>query len=314
MERGPENAEAIRSWRGEQGQAIVLSVVWLVVMLGTAGFVIDVGSWYQTQRHMQAAADAAVLAGAASLPRDTQAAAAGAEQYAEKNGTSIPTGGTTISSAVAPNDTISVKLGRRAPTFFTQIFGISSVQVDAHATAVSELMGSARYVAPIVVSKFHPMLSGNNCPCFDEKTSIPLGPNGAPGAFGLLNLDGSRGGNGGPNTLSDWLLNGYPGYLGLGDYYSNTGAKFNSSQLQDALTRRIGTILLFPVYDTLIGNGANAQYDVIGWVGFHLDSFDARGNSGTIDGYFTSVTWSGLAASGNSGEPDYGAHTIRLSQ
>ena len=127
-----------------------------------------------------------------------------------------------------------------------------------------------------------------------------------PGSFGLINLDGSRGGDGGPNTLAGWIQNGYDGYLGLGLYYANTGAKFNASQMQAALTARIGTVLMFPVYDTLTGNGANAQYNIIGWVGFHLTSFDARGSSGNLYGYFTQITWTGLPASPGSG-PDPGS-------
>src|SRR4051794_41952576 len=36
---------AISRWRDETGQAVVLSAVWMVVLLGMAGLVIDGGSW-----------------------------------------------------------------------------------------------------------------------------------------------------------------------------------------------------------------------------------------------------------------------------
>jgi hypothetical protein len=177
------------------------------------------------------------------------------------------------------------------------------------------LISSAKYVAPIVVKNTHPKLLGTTgCPCFDSGnvTTIPLAKNGAPGAFDLLNLDGSRGGTS-PGTLADWMLKGYDGYLDIGQYYSDPGAKFNSSQMQDALQQRIGTVLLFPVYDQIVGNGANAQYHVIGWVGFHLLSFDARGSSGSITGYFTEVIWSGLQATSGSGQPpNFGARSVQL--
>ena len=61
-----------------------------------------------------------------------------------------------------------------------------------------------------------------------------------------------------------WLLSGYQNSLGLGGYPSDTGAKWNSSEVHDALAQRIGTVLMFPVYDTLTGTGANASYNVIG--------------------------------------------------
>jgi hypothetical protein len=143
-------------------------------------------------------------------------------------------------------------------------------------------------------------------------TTIPLGRNGAPGAFDLLNLDGSRGGTS-PDILASWMLKGYDGYLDIGQYYSDPGAKWDSSQLHSALDQRIGTTLLFPVYDQIIGTGANAQYHVIGWVGFHLLSYDARGSSGSITGYFTEVIWTGLQATSSSNQPpNFGARSVQL--
>jgi len=286
----------------------------MVPLLGFGALTADLGSWYHTGRSLQAAADAAALAGAQALPLDTGTAAGLANQYAAKNGGTIAPGGISFSQASAPNDSITVTVIGTAPSFFAKVFGINSVTLHASATAQSNELGQAFGVAPITVSKDHPMLAGSGCPCFGQATSIPLDKTGAPGAFGLINLDGSKGGNGGPNTLAGWIQNGYNGYLGLGDYPSNPGAKFNASQMQAALTARIGTILLFPVYSSLSGNGANATYNVIGWAGFYLTSFDARGSSGDIYGHFTQVAWTGIEATTNTSQPDYGARIIKLTQ
>jgi Flp pilus assembly protein TadG len=303
---------ASEPWRAESGQAIVLAAVWMAVLLGMAGFVIDVGSWYRQQRHLQSDADAAALAGAQELPTNVEAAGSFAQLYATKNGYTLPASDIKLSSDLAANDSITVNVDKAAPAFFSTIFGLASVNISANATARSDLLGQAKYVAPIVVNIKHPMLSGPSCPCFGEATTIPLGKSGAPGAFDLINLDGARGGDGGPSTLADWILNGYNGYLGLGGYYSNPGAKFNAAAIQSALTARIGTVLLFPVYDTLTGGGAGAQYNVIGWVGFHLDSFDARGSSGSISGHFTTITWAGIPADPGSSQPNLGARIVSL--
>ena len=48
----------------QSGQALVLTVVMLVSLLGMAALVLDVGSWYRAKRNLQATADAAALAGA----------------------------------------------------------------------------------------------------------------------------------------------------------------------------------------------------------------------------------------------------------
>jgi len=299
--------------RNQTGQATVLTLVFLTVLLGMAALVLDVGSWYRADRDTQSTADSAALAGAQALPDSTANASSLASSYASKNGGGLES--VNFSSSYGPNDTIKVTIKKPAQGIFTRLFGVSSINVGSKATARTALISSAKYVAPIVVKNMHPKLLGTSgCPCFDSAntTTIPLGRNGAPGAFDLLNLDGSRGGTS-PGILADWMLKGYDGYLDIGQYYSDPGAKWDSSQMHDALDQRIGTTLLFPVYDDLIGNGSNAQYHVIGWVGFHLLSYEARGSSGSITGYFTEVIWSGLQATSGSGQPpNFGARSVQL--
>jgi hypothetical protein len=302
---------AISRCRQESGQAVVLSAVWMVVLLGMAGLVIDVGSWYRAQRNLQSDADAAALAGAQDLPDDTATAGVMAKSFAQKNGYTLTDSGISFSGVTAPNDSITVKVKAPSPTFFTKLFGINSVDVAAQATAKADLLGAARYVAPITVNIKHPLLAGNKCPCFGTQTTLPLDKNGAPGAFGLLDLDEGTG-NGG-STLADWILNGYNAALTLGDHSSNTGAKFNGNGIDEALAARIGTVLLFPVFDKLTQQGTGAIYNIVAWVGFHLDSYKITGgNSGTLTGYFTSITWQGIPANPNSGQPNLGARVVTL--
>ena len=209
-----------------------------------------------------------------------------------------------------PNDSITVKVDKASPTYFTKLFGLDTVSIRAEATARSDQIGSPRWVAPITVNIKHPLLSGNGCPCFGVPTKLPLDKRGAPGAFGLLDLDNGTGN--GSSTLGDWIDQGYDGYLPLGTYSSNTGAKFDSSDIDDALQSRIGTVLLFPVYDTLKETGTNAGYHVIAWVGFLLTGYDVQGNSGDLYGHFTEITWDGVPANANNGEPNLGARVITL--
>jgi Putative Flp pilus-assembly TadE/G-like len=299
--------------RDQRGQATVLSLVFLTVLLGMAALVLDLGSWYRADRATQSTADAAALAAAQALPGSTSGASSLAATYASKNGGGLDS--VSFSSSYGPNDTVTVGIKEPATGVFTKLFGVSSITVGSHATARTALIQSAKYVAPIVVRNTHPELLGTTgCPCFGSanQTTIPLGRNGAPGAFDLLNLDGSRGGTS-PDTLASWMLDGYNGYLNIGQYYSDPGAKWNSSQMHAALDARIGTVLLFPVYDNLVGQGANAQYHVIGWVGFHLLSYVARGDTGSITGYFTNVIWDGIqATTGSSQPPDFGARSVQL--
>ena len=56
---------------------------------------------------------------------------------------------------------------------------------------------------------------------------------------------------------------------------------------------RVGSVLLFPVYDAIRSNGANLQYHIVGWAGFFVTGLNAHGNNATISGYLTHVAWEG---------------------
>ena len=300
--------------RSESGQALVISAVFITVLIGSVAMTLDVGSWYREHRQAQTTADAAALAAAQSLPNDPIAAKATAQNYANKNGGGIDAvNGITFQSQVGVNDTVVVKVTRTAPGFFSKLFSIDSTTVHATAAARSSVPIDAKWAAPIVVNKLHPLLSGSGCPCFDQVTTLPLGKTGAPGAFALVNLDNSIQGAVGASTVGSWISKGFNAYLPLGEYFSDPGAKWNDGPIQAALAARYGTDLLFPVYDILAGSGSTAEYHVIGWVGFHLLSdVNGGGTAGSITGYFTKVIWDGIQSSTGTPTPDYGVHSISL--
>jgi Flp pilus assembly protein TadG len=324
--------------RGEDGQVLVLVAVFMVGLIGMAALVVDVGSWFHQQRATQTTVDAAALAGAQALP-DTVAARTLAKQYAAKNGAggTITDADITFSSTWAPNDTIIVRKAQNSPGFFSKIWGVASHDVHAHAAAAQGVPSEALYVAPIVVNKLHPDITGAACPgwvnpdgstspCFGptNQTTLTLGKNGAPGAFDLLNLDcftvdvnqqcSNTNGTVGASTMADWITDGYNKYLPLGGYYSDPGAKYNGNEIDQALDAKIGSELLFPVYDTLVDQGSNASYRIIGWIGFHLLSGQLQGTNGTLNGYFTRVLWQGLIPKGGTspGTNPFGMTSVAL--
>src|SRR5262245_19398226 len=315
----------------QRGQSMVMTVVFMVVLLGFAALVIDVGSWYRAHRSAQATADASALAGAAVLP-DTGAASTLANQYASKNGGSGSSGGPqiTFSQQGYETDTITVKVTRPTPGFFAKVFGsaFGSVTVSGTATARAyNVYGVQNGIAPITVNYKHPLLNctrGQNPTCapnFVTPTTLTLedihqsGGKDAAGAFGLINLNGVGNGNIGAGTLADWLTNGYHDHdLTVGKYDSAPSANFNNSQFRSALDQQIGKELLFPVYRLLRGPGSNAIYDIIGWVGFVIDRYDVSGPDGTIYGHFTRYTTDGVPAeNGNGGGAQgLGVHKVEL--
>jgi hypothetical protein len=130
--------------------------------------------------------------------------------------------------------------------------------------------------------------------------------------FALLDLS-NKGGNVDANTLSQWLMHGYPGDIGLGDISGATAALFNSSEFQAALAAMKGKQIVLLVHGQASGNEGvpGAKYNIIGWAGFAITSWSGSGSSATLNGYFTSVTINGTPTT-NPNAPDYGVHTVNL--
>lgn len=299
------------------GQAYVITVLFLTVLLGMSAAVLDVGSWYRADRALQATVDAAALAGAQVLPDDPAEAEALALEYADKNGGGLSADDVTFESKNVAGDTIAVTGSRPAPGFFAKLIGVDSVTVHASAKALAAGPSQAQYVAPIVVNHQHPKLQCTPPPCAGpgHATEIELahlhGPGGgdAAGSFGLIKLDSSIQGNAGADTVAGWMRDGFNEPMPLGDYNSVPSTEFNNVKFKSALGERLNTEVLFPIYRTITGPGSNAVYDVIGWVGFVPTSFQATGNSGKVQGYFTKVVWQGIQ--GNTG-PTNGVRIVAL--
>ena len=296
-----------------RGQAYVITILFLAVLLAMAAAVLDIGSWYRADRSLQATVDAAALAGAQALPDGTATASTLASQYAVKNG-----GGTmniTFESQVFPDDTITVSGSRPAPGFFSKMLGIKSVTVHATASARAGYPTQAKWVIPIVVDEKHPKLQCNPNPCSGPTTLVYQhfksngSPNGA-GNFGFINLTG---GHSGTSDLGDLITNGWDQYMGLGDYDAITGNMFSSTHIGDNLADRIGDVLLFPIYRKLTGGGTGAKYEIVGWAGFRLSGLDLHGSNEILLGEFVSVTWDGIQAEeASDAPPDFGVTNVSL--
>jgi Flp pilus assembly protein TadG len=135
--------------RGSQrGQSLPIIVIFMMSLLGMSALAIDVGSWYQDKRHLQADADAAALAGAAAIT--TNAASTAATANFIKNRMS-PSEQVTVT--LTSQDTVKVDATYAAPTFFSKVFGKSATTIKASATARIRANGVAQHhVSPYVVT------------------------------------------------------------------------------------------------------------------------------------------------------------------
>ena len=130
----------------ERGQVIVLMVLMMVVLLGFAALVVDVGYAYYAHRSLQSSADAAALAGAQELPNATQAEII-ARQYSSSAGnknnkcningvtTTVTTKCVVSLGGCAPMNAVVVLEQAPTKTFFAGLLGLPAFTIKAQATA-----------------------------------------------------------------------------------------------------------------------------------------------------------------------------------
>ena len=173
-----------RSYKDQDGQAIVLMAIALTVLMGMAALVLDVGLWMRSDRRLQQTADAAALAGAQKLPTDPAGAKALALSYANQNGGDVLAADIVVSTTYTSNDTISVDAAKNEPGIFSKVLGINSARVEASAKARTDSPQQARYVAPMVVYCDHPLIqncNGGHTPTFNVHTHDGLRQDGRAG-------------------------------------------------------------------------------------------------------------------------------------
>jgi Putative Flp pilus-assembly TadE/G-like len=300
--------------RCDSGQAFVFVAFVLIVLVGMAGLVIDVGSWYRADRHLQTAADAAALAGAQELPTNETSATSVAIDYGTvRNGSGLDA--LSVTPTFPRSDTIHVSATATAPGIFARVISSAFDEVTLGAEAEAQVTAplELKNVAPIAVYKEVACIVSDPS-CFGQPVTLafneddPFDP--TKSKFGLLDLD--RDGHVGADDVKDWIEDGYQDYLPVDtDYPPATGEKNGIKQaLEDAADQE--RVLMFPVFDSA---NASTGYHVIGWAAFVIDEVVKwTGNEHELTGHFVTFIATDLAAGGPIPDPDsdYGVHVITL--
>lgn len=127
--------------KDECGQAMILVLLCITILLGMVGFAVDVGLMFRAKRNLQIAADSAAVAAASELNYGDWSAAG--QAAAVQNGVTTGSNGATVvinnPPVYGPHAGISnyaeAIVSQSQPTFFMRIFNRSSMTVSTRAVA-----------------------------------------------------------------------------------------------------------------------------------------------------------------------------------
>jgi type II secretory pathway pseudopilin PulG len=244
-------------FRLEGGQTLPLVALLLTGLLGVSALVIDAGNLYQQRQAVQAAADAAALAGATQLNAGWAPAQTAANQTYARNGLASDTVAISQTTDLTGGDSVTVTASRAAPTFLARIFGITSGTV--HATARATVESYTSYTS-----------TGNVLPFGVMKGNYTLGQpyaiygDGSSSNNGGLSLDISSGGGcsaaNGANDLRHTIDGSDPACpLSVGDIV-DTKPGNNTGPVAQGLNSRITT---WKPFDQIVQVTANGQYTLL---------------------------------------------------
>jgi hypothetical protein len=194
--------------RDQRGSMIALLALTFTIVMGTAAITVDLGrAWVQDVR-LQAAADAAALAGVRELPGGTAQALDAAQAILTTNGVDPAIATITIDTTLVPGDTVRVELNDTLPLLFAPTIGFGPTQaIGVDAAAVAGSLGASSGVMPWGL----PMPPGG----FEFATSydIKVGAGGGEdGNYYPIRVDGS-----GASTYRDAIIDGSDATVSIGD-------------------------------------------------------------------------------------------------
>lgn len=279
----------------EKGYVMVLVGISLTGLFALFILVADLGHVFVTKAELQNTADAAALAAVVDIQLGEDIAEVSATDFGQTHwvaGSSIIItpedvqfghydGGTGVFQAGAsPVNSVSVMARRTSnspsgplPLFFSAMFGKDVTDVSAKSIALldSQVVGVKGKSRLIPYSVINSVVDANGDGLYDIGESINMHPKkDAPGNFGFLNFDG---GSGDTPEVQYWIENGYdqefivpPG--GSIPISGSTGVNGNS--LTPSFLKIIDQVVFMPVHDGVGEQGANALFNVVGFLAVRI--------------------------------------------
>jgi len=342
--------------KSENGQAIVILAIGLVVLLIFSALAIDAGSAYTAKREAQNAVDAAVLAGTRQLVIECsyQGTPAGSSEsnirnkiasmatannadgtlqayYTDDSGNRLSDnevgtlGAVPCGCGAGSARGIEVTASKVSPSFFSGLIGQESIEVKATA--------KARY-APVanVGTGLYPFTRQHDPNLvYNQSVTLRIVDEPSPGNFGWLTWNGETNvpklaasleapGDAAefyynPGTPDNgWTADHSDKLIQVGKWVQGATGNMNSSQVRGWLDWHIANqdVMVIPLYETGIGQGANYNYKVASFAGFVLESYDLTGQNKSMTGRFVKWVTNGDWAAGVTCDDEMGMYSVKL--
>ncbi len=280
--------------KDEKGQALVLVALAMVVLLCMAAFTIDIGLVFFQRRHLQNAADAAVLAGAREMI-DGNDVNEQVEKYVMLHGYSADA----VESITVEGTHITVVLSFEQQLFFIRLLGFDTSYIPARASAeIGPIIGTSGII-PI----------GMPLSIYEEAQNNPDDIGFAfhkifdPGTWGFVYYAGDTHQD---QTVVDRMRDGYPHKVNIGDDI-NTISGFIPKVgpvIQEHINK--GSILILPIVKD---NDDKKSVKVVGFAAVQFTNLPPeQGNNYLLSGRFIETI-----AEGEIGQSiNFGLNGLRL--
>ena len=283
--------------RRERGVALPMVALCMVMIMGMAALVIDLGNGWRTRRALIPATDAAALAAAQDYAKGGNGCASTAATYLTANEPAAGLLGCTRFNYNTTQGRVTVTARESVDTWFAPVIGLGDYDVRSVTTAV--------WGPPATVTGLRPigLCYGGSAALRAIVDNPPTTPTlvriryskDQPNACGGSSIPGNWGTvdfNGGANSNADtqsWVLNGYPGEVVFenhtvttctGDPHCYSGDTGALSGLQSQLTtlKTNGTFFTLPVFNFASNPGSNAKLHLMGVVRARLVDFRVTGS------------------------------------
>lgn len=294
----------------EGGSSILIFALLMVVMIGVAGLVIDMGILYEEKSSLHKTVNTAVLSGAQELINGDSEVREVVQKVLAKEGEEESL--KTINIERNDSYKLNVVLEKEVPLYFLKLFKLNSLKVSSSSSAELETMSQAAGAVPLGIDESIPLEYMKE---YDLKVDSG---DSEYGNFGILALSGT-----GAMLYEQDLRNGYKNEIKAGNILSTQTGNVSGKTI-DAVNYRVNSsiypegditsrdnprIILILVYKPheIVSNQLK-QVEVTGFAYFYIKAPMAF-NDSSIKGYFIKKTGNGF---GDDSLINKGAYAIRL--